>query len=105
MGVATAVRRRLVLAAVRVVQWSMDLDVTFIMFEVLCTSGEYLYNRSDPFYKKKTQYSTPSFLNRRAYNFWLKLNADLQTVRNRPVGTVRTQFAIQCNTPSVCVSV
>ena len=45
-------RRRLVLAAAMVVRWFMDLDVIFIMFEVLCTSGEFLYNRYDSFHKK-----------------------------------------------------
>lgn len=40
MGVATAVHRRLVLAATLVVQLSRGLDVIFLMFGGLCTSGE-----------------------------------------------------------------
>ena len=39
MGAATAAHRWLVLAAPMVIRWSMDLDVIFIMFEVLCTFG------------------------------------------------------------------
>jgi hypothetical protein len=36
-GVITAARRWLALAIVVVVRWSKDLDIIFIMFEVLCT--------------------------------------------------------------------
>jgi hypothetical protein len=42
MGAATAARRRLVLAAAVVVRWFRDHDVMFIMFGVICTSGELL---------------------------------------------------------------
>ena len=42
MRAATAAPRRLVLAVTMIIWLSMDLDVIFIMFEVLCTSGESL---------------------------------------------------------------
>lgn len=39
-GVATAAYRQLVHTVVVVVWWSRNLNVIFIMFEMLCTSGE-----------------------------------------------------------------
>ena len=42
MRAAIVARRRLDLAATMVVQLSMDLDVIFIMFELLCTFGDSL---------------------------------------------------------------
>jgi hypothetical protein len=41
-GATTAMRRRLVLAAVVVVRWSQNLDVIFIIFEMFCTSDQLL---------------------------------------------------------------
>jgi hypothetical protein len=41
-GAAIAASHRLVLAAIVVVQWCRNLDVIFIMLEMLYTSGELL---------------------------------------------------------------
>jgi hypothetical protein len=50
-GAAIVVRRRLILVAVVIVRRSWNLDVTFIMFEVLCTSVNF-DNRSGHFRRK-----------------------------------------------------
>jgi hypothetical protein len=42
MGAVTSARRWLVLAATMIVWWSMNLDIIFIIFEVICTSSESL---------------------------------------------------------------
>lgn len=41
-GAATAAHRRLARTAVVVVRWSWNLDVIFIMFEMLCNSDKIL---------------------------------------------------------------
>lgn len=40
-GAAAVARRRLVLAAIVIVRRSQNLDAIFIMFEILCTFGEF----------------------------------------------------------------
>jgi hypothetical protein len=41
-GAVTAARQRLILAPAVVIRWSRNLVVIFIIFEILCTSGEVL---------------------------------------------------------------
>jgi hypothetical protein len=42
-GRADSDRERLVLTVVVVVRWSRNLDVIFIMFEVICTSDDFFF--------------------------------------------------------------
>jgi hypothetical protein len=55
-GAAAAAHRQLALEAVVVVRWSKNLDVMFIMFEMICTSCELLI-APDTFRKKYEKYS------------------------------------------------
>lgn len=41
-GAATVSRQRLVLTVVVIVRWSWNLEVSFIKFEMVCTSDEFL---------------------------------------------------------------